>query len=128
MPGNVLLSGVELAPGIEPADLPSHSYRNRNAFGAGCSVILTKAFGYGLDGARVPWWLLRDVMAAVLPLFVWVLDDCCEFCNASLLNIPLAQGSVSRIALTVAQYTKDGERKKNTNEKLYKINLKEYNL
>lgn len=43
MLGKVLLSGVLYTPGIDPADLPSHSYLNRNAFGAGCSVILTYA-------------------------------------------------------------------------------------
>lgn len=51
MLGYVLLSDVLFAPGIEPADLPSHSYRNRNALGAGCSVMLTQAVGYGLDAA-----------------------------------------------------------------------------
>lgn len=121
MPGYVLLSGVELAPGIEPAERPSHSYRNRNALGAGCSVIFTKAFGYGLEEARAPWWLLRDVIALILPLFIWVLGDCCEFDNASaadpLLNIPLAQGSVSRIALTVAQ----NERKNQLTQILMRI-------
>lgn len=41
--GYVRFSGVLFAPGIEPADLPSHSYRNRNPFCAGCSVMTTRA-------------------------------------------------------------------------------------
>lgn len=42
--GNVLFSGVLHTPGIDPAERPSHSYRNRSDFDAGCSVIFTKAF------------------------------------------------------------------------------------
>ena len=43
MVGKVLFSFVLLAPGILPADLPSHSYRNRRPFEAGCSTTRTKA-------------------------------------------------------------------------------------
>lgn len=45
MLGKVLFSVVDRIPGIEPADRPSHSYLNRSAFGAGCSVISVKARG-----------------------------------------------------------------------------------
>lgn len=43
MVGNVRFSGVLFAPGIEPADRPSHSYRNRKPFCAGCSTMTTYA-------------------------------------------------------------------------------------
>lgn len=43
MVGNVRFSGVLFAPGIEPADRPSHSYRNRKPFCAGCSTMTTHA-------------------------------------------------------------------------------------
>lgn len=39
MVGKVLFSGVLLTPGIDPAERPSHSYRNLIAFDAGCSKI-----------------------------------------------------------------------------------------
>jgi hypothetical protein len=41
MVGKVLFSFVVRTPGMLPADLPSHSYLNLRAFGAGCSVIST---------------------------------------------------------------------------------------
>jgi hypothetical protein len=39
--GKVLFSLVVSTPGMLPADLPSHSYLKRSAFGAGCSIIST---------------------------------------------------------------------------------------
>lgn len=46
MVGNVFFSGVLLIPGILPADLPSHSYRNLKALGAGCSIIFIRGVKY----------------------------------------------------------------------------------
>ena len=43
MAGNVFESAVLLAPGMEPAERPSHSYRNLSALDAGCSRIFTYA-------------------------------------------------------------------------------------
>lgn len=43
--GYVLFSGVLLTPGMLPADLPSHSYRNLIALLAGCSIISTVGKG-----------------------------------------------------------------------------------
>ena len=43
MVGKVLLSLVLLTPGMLPADLPSHSYRKRRPFEAGCSITFTWA-------------------------------------------------------------------------------------
>ena len=43
MVGKVLCSTEVEAPGMLPADLPSHSYRKRSPFEAGCSIILTCA-------------------------------------------------------------------------------------
>lgn len=93
--GNVLFSGVLLCPGIEPADLPSHSYRNRIAFEAGCSTISTYAFEY-LDLCDVGDPAVGTLPPTIVLFTVFVLAVCI-FVES---DVTLNEGSVFSMTST----------------------------